>query len=732
MRLLKLLSFGLLALIIIALAAISAGEKLGFSSNAAYTSWWMNMAWLLLILVASGYIIKKKLHQRTAVFLVHASFILILAGAGATEFLSKSGTMQLNYQTPTSQHLNITDSTTTELPFSVMLTEFNIITYPGTSAPLDYQSVIEISENGSITNGFIAMNKVFTHHGFRFSQSSYNADNLGVTLSVYYDPVGITTTYAGYLLLLISIILFFFSPNTGFSQSLKLITSKAAAVVILLITAAPNAAAAPSETSKMVLPNHVASRIGDMPIYYNNRIAPFATIATDFTRNLCGKTSYRGMSALQVTTGFIFQFSKWKDEPIIKVKNRELRLVLGLKSDHASYNDFFNATISGTLDIENPSSNDAIRYAGDISKFESINMLVSGAMLKLFPVRTTNNDGNVSWFSPTDNLPMEMDNAHWLFIRKSLGILNELFQTRQYTQALAIIEKIEKYQREQCPNAMPESWKIKTEIIYNHLNTPFPLGIVCVLLGITAFVLCALHNNISGKPRNIAITLLSALWILLTTLIAMRWIISAHIPLSNGFETMQFMAWCATSVTLLTSHHWNMAIPFGFIVAGLTIMVSSFSGSGNAITPLMPVLTSPLLSFHVVVIMLSYALFTFMMLNGLMAFAVKRSDKNGQHSESLANVSRALLYPAVFLLAAGIFIGAVWANMSWGCYWNWDPKEVWALITMLVYSYPLHSASLTTFRTSNALHLYNIIAFITVLITYFGVNFLLGGQHSYA
>ena len=95
-------------------------------------------------------------------------------------------------------------------------------------------------------------------------------------------------------------------------------------------------------------------------------------------------------------------------------------------------------------------------------------------------------------------------------------------------------------------------------------------------------------------------------------------------------------------------------------------------------------------------------------------------------------VSRAALYPAVFLLAFGIIIGSLWANISWGNYWSWDPKETWALITLLIYAFALHGSNLKVFQRPRFFHAYCIFAFLSVLITYFGVNFFLGGMHAYA
>lgn len=213
----------------------------------------------------------------------------------------------------------------------------------------------------------------------------------------------------------------------------------------------------------------------------------------------------------------------------------------------------------------------------------------------------------------------------------------------------------------------------------------------------------------------------------------MRGFIAGYVPLSNGFETMQFMAWCSVVLTIVFGRKFRMALPFGFLLCGFTLLVAMMGESTPKITQLMPVLQSPLLSIHVVVIMIAYTLLAFTMLNGITAIIIYFTRRYArQEIESLYILSRLMLYPAIFLLVAGIFIGAVWANISWGRYWGWDPKEVWALITMLVYASALHCSSLGWFRRPMFFHIFCIGAFVTVLITYFGVNFLLGGMHSYA
>ena len=190
------------------------------------------------------------------------------------------------------------------------------------------------------------------------------------------------------------------------------------------------------------------------------------------------------------------------------------------------------------------------------------------------------------------------------------------------------------------------------------------------------------------------------------------------------------MAWCALGMTLLVHRRFILILPFGYLVSGLAMLVSMMGESNPPITPLMPVLTSPLLSVHVVLVMTAYTLLAFVMFNGIAGLTLSR--RHPRQAEQLQTVGRILLYPAVFALAAGIFVGAVWANISWGRYWGWDPKEVWALITWLIYAMALHPESLPLFRKPAFFHGFCVVAFLCVLITYFGVNFLLGGMHSYA
>ena len=186
------------------------------------------------------------------------------------------------------------------------------------------------------------------------------------------------------------------------------------------------------------------------------------------------------------------------------------------------------------------------------------------------------------------------------------------------------------------------------------------------------------------------------------------------------FLVLLLMALVIGIVALLLCRRHPVALPAGMLTMGFCLLVAMMSGSNPPVTNLMPVLNSPLLTLHVAVIMCSYALFFFVMMGGVAGLI--------RDGEAYRRLNLLLLYPAVTLLAIGIIIGAVWANISWGNYWSWDPKEVWALITLIIYAIPLHRGVL---QRPRAFHLYCPLAFLSVVITYFGVNFILGGLHAY-
>ncbi len=264
--------------------------------------------------------------------------------------------------------------------------------------------------------------------------------------------------------------------------------------------------------------------------------------------------------------------------------------------------------------------------------------------------------------------------------------------------------------------------KIHAESIYYAIPFVKIAFIFNLIIGLTGTALL-IYRGRGGRISDIALTV-SLLF--MSAGYALRWYVAGYIPLSNGCEAMQFMAICIMLLTLLFRNKIHSIQPFGLLASGLVLLVSYIGQPDPQIDPLVPVLASPWLSAHVSVIMISYALFFFIMIDGIIGLCVPKQG------ERLMYISRLLLYPAVLLLGTGIVLGAVWANISWGGYWSWDPKETWALITFMIYSGAFHSKVCGKFENQRFFHLYMIIAFLAVLMTYFGVNYLLGGLHSYA
>ena len=187
---------------------------------------------------------------------------------------------------------------------------------------------------------------------------------------------------------------------------------------------------------------------------------------------------------------------------------------------------------------------------------------------------------------------------------------------------------------------------------------------------------------------------------------------------------MLLVAWFSLWAVLLLGRKLPLALPAGLLLSGFTMLLSSLSFADPQITPLHPALQSPLLSVHVLTMMLSYTLFGLVALGGGLGLAVRPASDRLRHAELL------ILYPAVFLLATGIILGSIWASTAWGSWWSWDPKETWALITLIVYTVLLSCNRF--FRKPIWFHLGAILAFLLVLCTWFGVSFFLGGMHAYA
>ena len=723
-------------LILITATIVESSKGTAFVRQHIYTSAWFVVLWAVLVVVATVYIVlrKHKSNISTSVLLVHASFLVILLGAFTSWNMAESGTIHLR-QNETTSTMKDEEGKTKELGFEVSLKNFNVVNYPGTDAPMDYVTML----TANTQEIKVSMNNIGSFNGYRFIQSGYDSDMQGTTLGVYHDPWGIGITYTGYALLFISLIATMVSKKTRirhlYRKALSLQGAKAWAVTALLAVSSFATSANAQEMVK--IDGDIADDFGKICVLYNSRITPINTVATSFVTKLCGKPTWDGLSSNQVFAGWIFDVPYWETVKMIEIKEKKAQELLGINGKWASFDDFWDSYNNYKLDAPlkkaykdgDTKLQKQLRDADE--KFNIIRMLYGGEMLKMFPY--AGKQGHIQWFAPGQPLGnLKLDEKELVFIKKSMDYLAESIITGDKARAEEIAKKIYSYQHVRGKAVVPTKFRIYTETFYNKTNAQrLPVMLYLTLSLVLAIVSTLSLNNEKQKKTRLVSSVLT--WVMLihtTLLLALRWYVSGHLPMSNGYETMQFMAWATLIVTLVMQKRFLPVKQFGPLLSSFALLVAMITDGNPQITQLMPVLQSPLLSVHVMVIMFSYALFGLMALIGLQGL-IAHHRKQEEKEQQLAALSQFLLYPAIALIAIGIFIGAIWANVSWGRYWSWDSKETWALITMLIYSAPLH-ADIKWLRKAQHMHIYMLLAFLSVLMTYFGVNYFLSGMHSYA
>ena len=723
-------------LILITATIVESSKGTAFVRQHIYTSAWFVVLWAALAVAAAVYIVlrKNKSNISTSVLLVHASFLVILLGAFTSWNMAESGTIHLR-QNETTSTMKDEEGKTKELGFEVSLKNFNVVNYPGTDAPMDYVTML----TANTQEIKVSMNNIGSFNGYRFIQSGYDSDMQGTTLGVYHDPWGIGITYTGYALLFISLIATMASKKTRmrhlYRKALSLQGAKAWAVTALLAVSSFATSANAQEMVK--IDGDIADDFGKICVLYNSRITPINTVATSFVTKLCGKPTWDGLSSNQVFAGWIFDVPYWETVKMIEIKEKKAQELLGINGKWASFDDFWDSYNNYKLDAPlkkaykdgDTKLQKQLRDADE--KFNIIRMLYGGEMLKMFPY--AGKQGHMQWFAPGQPLGnLKLDEKELVFIKQSMDYLAESIITGDKARAEEIAKKIYSYQHVRGKAVVPTKFRIYTETFYNKTNAQrLPVMLYLTLSLLLAIVsTLSLDNEKQKKTRLVSSVLTWVMLIHTTLLLALRWFVSGHLPMSNGYETMQFMAWATLIVTLVMQKRFLPVKQFGPLLSSFALLVAMITDGNPQITQLMPVLQSPLLSVHVMVIMFSYAMFGLTALIGLQGL-IAHHRKQEEKEQQLAALSQFLLYPAVALIAIGIFIGAIWANVSWGRYWSWDSKETWALITMLIYSAPLH-ADIKWLRKAQHMHIYMLLAFLSVLMTYFGVNYFLSGMHSYA
>jgi ABC-type transport system involved in cytochrome c biogenesis permease subunit len=623
--------------------------------------------------------------------------------------------------------------------------------HDGTNAVADYSSKFTVIDGDDKSEGEVSMNNIYSHRSYRLYQSSYDEDGKGSVLAINADPYGIPVTYTGYALLFISLVWMLFDPKGGYRKLLKSPLLKKGALITALILSMGNiqtlhAESATGNLQNAVLPKETAEKFGELHILYNDRICPVQTFALDFCKKIYGARSYQGLTAEQVLSGWVFYGNTWANEPFIKIKSGEMKTAMNLP-DYASLNTFFNREMGGytigqyVQEYYNGQQDKFHQQAADIDdKIRIIMELREGVSLKVLPYTFTKNvkatkdhsfikAGTTTWFAPVEKLPLAVEHQHALYIKNVFSLLYGDVQKGNMDRVNIFFDKMLKYQEVSSGSSLPSKIQYQAERINNDFPFATILFMVNLTLGFIAlfYTIYRMTKKREIKVLNIALPiLLGVSFLTLTFGLALRWIISGNIPMSNGYESMLTVAWFVMLISILMQLRIRIVMVFGFLISGFFLLVSHINQMDPAIGQMMPVLNSPLLSIHVSIIMMSYALLSLTFICGIMGICLR------SHGEELQALSRIFLYPALTTMGFGIFIGAIWANVSWGNYWSWDSKETWALITFMIYAVVVHTQSLPIFRKPLVYHIYITLAFLSIAMTYFGVNYFLTGMHSYA
>ena len=657
------------------------------------------------------------------------------------------------------------------LPFGIRLNDFIAEKYPGTEKSYSsFMSKITVEESQAFDYD-IYMNHILDHKGYRFFQASFDPDEKGTVLSVNHDFWGTWVTYVGYILLYLSMMGIFFIGKTRFkdlSKALDKIKSKKDALVafaFLLVSMGLNAQSHEHQPAKVfdfdsvvkanAIDKEHALKFGSLVIQdLGGRMKPANTFSSELLRKVSKKDYFGELNADQVLMSIVESPALWYNVPIIYLKrgNDSLRKTIGVDSQqkYASLVSFFdqegNYKISSQLEgaylsaVPNQFQKDFI----EVDK--SVNLLYSaleGKILRVFPIP---NDPSNKWVSYPELNEAPFRGKDSLYVHNILPLyFNALRLARKdndYSQAENLLQSLEGFQKKFGANIIPSEQKIEAEILYNKYDIFKKLFSGYLYVGLFLFLLLIGKIFREGKILNGTIRLLKGgvffLFLLHSAGLIARWFISGHAPWSDAYESMIYVAWATMFFGLIFGRKSELTLAATAFVASMILMVAHWNWMDPSIANLQPVLDSYWLMIHVAVIVGSYGPFALSMIIGLVALILisvagkKNRKKIDLNIKELTIINELSLTVGLIMLTIGNFLGGMWANESWGRYWGWDPKETWALISILIYAFVIHMRFVPGLRGNWTFNFMSVVAFASILMTYFGVNFYLVGLHSYA
>ena len=659
-----------------------------------------------------------------------------------------------------------------ELPFSIKLNDFQLDKYPGSNSPMSFASEVTVIAPSETFDFRIFMNNILNYKGYKFFQSSYNiTDEYEEThLSVNHDFWGSTITYIGYFLLYAGLVLILFLPKTRFDflrKSLQKIRNKKATLTTIAILFASTIAFSQqhnhSFTEKQldsvihanVISQDHAEKFSKVVIQdAGGRMKPVHTYASELLRKVSKHDTYEDMNATQVFLSIQQNPRTWFQIPMIYIEkgNTKLRDILGIPHEQkytslASCFDEKGNYKLGELQAEAQKKNIKSKFEKDVINVDQrVNLLysaITGDVLRVFPIP---NDSNNKWVSHNDLHQANFKGQDSVFVRQILPIyiqtLAEEKTTNNYEISDEILDGIITFQKKYGSAVYPSEHKIDLEIAYNKYDVFKKLYSYYMYIGTLMFffVIFQIFNN--NKTVNFlikgSIAIIIGLFLMHTGGLIARWIVSGHAPWSNAYESMIYVGWATMLFGLIFGRKSSMTIAATAFLTAFILMVAHWNWMDPEIANLQPVLNSYWLMIHVAIIVASYGPFALGMILGLVSLILmiittkKNKAKVGNMIKEITIINEMALTVGLVLLTIGNFLGGQWANESWGRYWGWDPKETWALISIMIYAFVLHLRLVPGLRSRFTFNLMSIAAFASILMTYFGVNFYLSGLHSYA
>lgn len=721
----------------------------------------------LLILNFIFILIRRELYKKKkwGGLTVHVAFIVILAGALTSHILGEEGSIHLREREKLSyMHVQTNKGESYhELPFSVELVKFTLTRYPGSSSPSSFESKLIIYADGKSEERIISMNNVIDIKGYRLFQASYDTDEAGTILSVNKDVAGKNVTYTGYAILIIGFLLYFVGKNSRFRQlaaqlkELRTVSKTFIMFTLFFLSSFVLNAQHKSTDSmfeviqKSKVPLEHASAFGSLPMQASDgRMEPINTFASEILRKLHKAEKIGDLNPDQFLLSLLTIPEMWKRVPFITLSNKAIAFNYDISKGHCSYVELFDSNGHYKLQDDlsrafNKTPSERTKFEKDLIKLdEQINIfhqLVNHKMVNIFPKE---GDINHKWYAYGDDLSdFTVSDSSFVVqtMEEYLKNIREALRTNDWSQADNTLSLIRTYQIDKNNTLEIHTQKIEAELLYNKLDIFRICKIIYLILG--GLLLLLSFISLFRKQRwirwisyiLIAIIFICVLYHLFG--VGMRWYIAGYAPWSNSYETMVYVSLITVVGGLFFMRQSLMTSALATLFGGIILFVSGLNWMDPQISPLVPVLKSPWLMIHVAVIVAAYGFFGISFLLGLTNLSLLGINRNDKYPilthriKELSAVNEMSLWAGLALMTIGTFLGAVWANESWGRYWGWDPKETWALITIVVYTIVTHIRLVKKWDNPYLFNLLSALAFASVLMTYFGVNYLLSGMHSY-